>query len=155
MLQNKAIKLPADLFRQKFFARIRRTHGTPSSSRLLLTNNLSPVSKAAFGGSHERYFCLCRGRCPHRPERMRRIMIIPGKSVIFYGPMWASAPTALNRMDIVRIPYVKYSMGANETTCTVCCALGKPDSAARPKGVRTTDRATTTRRTERHAFSGA
>ena len=70
---------------------------------------------------------------------MRRIMIIPGKSVIFHGPMWASAPTALNRMDIVRIPYVKYSMGANETTCTVCRALGKPDSAARPKGVLTTE----------------
>ena len=67
MLQNKAIKLPADLFRQKFVARIRRTHGTPSSSRLLLTKNLSPVSKVTFGGSHERYFCLCRGRCPHRP----------------------------------------------------------------------------------------
>ena len=44
--------------------------------------------------------------------------------------MWASATTALNRTNIVRIPYAKYSTGANRTTCTAYRALGKPDSTA-------------------------
>ena len=33
------------------------------------------------------------------------------------------------------IPYVKYSTGANGTTRTEYCALGKPNQTARPKGV--------------------
>ena len=37
-------RTPPDLFRQKCVARIRRTECTPSSSRLLLTKNLSPVA---------------------------------------------------------------------------------------------------------------
>ena len=33
------------------------------------------------------------------------------------------------------IPYVKYSTGANGTTRTEYCALGKPNQTVRPKGV--------------------
>ena len=44
--------------------------------------------------------------------------------------MWASSPTTLNRTNIVRISYVKYSTGANETIRTAYRALGKPDSTA-------------------------
>ena len=40
----------------------------------------------------------------------------------------ASAPTPLNRTGFVRLPYVKYSTGADRTTRTACRALGKPDS---------------------------
>ena len=72
-------------------------------------------------------FYLCRGRCPHRPVRICCFTVMLGEFVIFIGPMWASAPTTLHRTDIVRIPYVKYSTGANETTHTAYRALGKPD----------------------------
>ncbi len=44
--------------------------------------------------------------------------------------MWASSPTALNRTNIARISYVKYSTGANKTTRTVHRAFGKPDQTA-------------------------
>ena len=44
--------------------------------------------------------------------------------------MWASSPTTLNRTNIVRISYVKYSSGANKATRTAYRALGKPDSTA-------------------------
>ena len=44
--------------------------------------------------------------------------------------MPTSSPTALNRTNIARISYVKYSTGANKTTHTAYRALGKPDWAA-------------------------
>ena len=75
-------------------------------------------------------FCLCRGRCPHRPVRICCFTVMLGEFVIFIGPMWASAPTTLHRTDIVRIPYVKYSTGANKATRTAYRALGKPNSKA-------------------------
>ena len=43
---------------------------------------------------------------------------------------WASDPTSLLMSETLRLPYVKYSTGANETTCTAYRALGKPDSTA-------------------------
>ena len=44
--------------------------------------------------------------------------------------MWASSPTTLNRTNIVRIPYVKYSTGANRMICMTYRALRKPDQTA-------------------------
>ena len=44
------------------------------------------------------------GRCRHRPLR--------------------------HKTNIARLPYVKYSTGANETTRAACRALGKPDQTA-------------------------
>ena len=44
--------------------------------------------------------------------------------------MWASSPMALNRTKIVRIPYVKYSTGANRMICMTYRALRKPDQTA-------------------------
>ena len=80
-------------------------------------------------------FCLCRGRCPHRPDKNYEFAEDFRKTTYSAGTMWASSPTALNRTKIVRIPYVKYSTGANGTTRTEYCALGKPNQTARPKGV--------------------
>ena len=73
---------------------------------------------------------VCRGRCPHRPVRICCFTVMFGKFVIFIGPMWASAPTSLRKSHTLRIPYVKYSTGANEATRTVYRAIGKPDSTA-------------------------
>ena len=72
----------------------------------------------------------CRGRCPHRPVRICCFTVMLGEFVIFIGPMWASAPTSLRKSHTLRIPYVKYSTGTNETTRTACRALGKPDWTA-------------------------
>ena len=44
--------------------------------------------------------------------------------------MWASSPTALNRTRFVRLPYVKYSTGADRTTRTVYRAFRRPDQTA-------------------------
>ena len=44
--------------------------------------------------------------------------------------MWASSPTTLNRTNIVRISYVKYSTGANRMICMTYRALRKPDQTA-------------------------
>ena len=46
------------------------------------------------------------------------------------GRRGMSAPTNRLILDTSRIPYVKYSTGANETTCTAYRALEKPDSTA-------------------------
>ena len=46
------------------------------------------------------------------------------------GRKGMSAPTNRLILDTSRIPYVKYSTGANETTCTAYRALEKPDSTA-------------------------
>ena len=46
------------------------------------------------------------------------------------GRTVASAPTSLWRLETLRIPYVKYSTGADRTTCMAYRALGKPDSTA-------------------------
>ena len=46
------------------------------------------------------------------------------------GRTGASAPTSRLVSETLRISYVKYSTGANETTCTAYRALGKPDSTA-------------------------
>ena len=55
------------------------------------------------------------------------------------GRTEASAPTSLLILETLRIPYVKYSTGANKTTRTAHRALGKPDSKAarRAFGLRT------------------
>ena len=37
---------------------------------------------------------------------------------------------ALVKRPAFRLPYVKYSTGANKTTCTACRALGKPNQTA-------------------------
>ena len=68
------------------------------------------------------------GRCGHRPLR------------------------ASKYRKAFRISYVKYSTGANITTNTAYPAMRKPDSAVARKGVRTTERGTTTRKTERIVF---
>ena len=73
---------------------------------------------------------VCRGRCPHRPVRICCFTVMFGEFVIFIGPMWASAPTSLRKSHTLRIPYVKYSTGANKAICTAYRALGKPDSTA-------------------------
>ena len=52
---------------------------------------------------------------------------------IFCGEVrWtgASNPISLLISETLRIPYVKYSTGANKATCTACRALGKPDWTA-------------------------
>ena len=46
------------------------------------------------------------------------------------GRTEASAPTSLLILETLRIPYVKYSTGANKTTRTVYRALGKPNQTA-------------------------
>ena len=46
------------------------------------------------------------------------------------GRTEASAPTSLLILETLRIPYVKYSTGANKTTRTAHRALGKPDWTA-------------------------
>ena len=46
------------------------------------------------------------------------------------GRTGASAPTNLLVLEMPRLPYVKYSTGANETTHTAYRALGKPDWTA-------------------------
>ena len=46
------------------------------------------------------------------------------------GRTEASAPTSLLILETLRIPYVKYSTGANKTTRTAYRALGKPDWTA-------------------------
>ncbi len=46
------------------------------------------------------------------------------------GRTGASAPTNLLVLEMPRLPYVKYSTGANETTRTAYRALGKPDWTA-------------------------
>ena len=61
------------------------------------------------------------------------------------GRRGMSAPTNRLILDTSRIPYVKYSTGANGTTRTEYCALGKPNQTARPKGVRATDDVTAKR----------
>ena len=44
--------------------------------------------------------------------------------------LWVIRDAALARRTAYRLPYVKYSTGANRTIRTVCRALGKPDSTA-------------------------
>ena len=46
------------------------------------------------------------------------------------SPFFAMCNAALARKAAYRLPYVKYSTGANRTIRTVCRALGKPDSTA-------------------------
>ena len=75
-------------------------------------------------------FCLCRGRCPHRPDKNYEFAADFRKTTYSAGTMWASSPTTLNRTNIVRIPYVKYSTGANRMICTTYRALRKPDQMA-------------------------
>ena len=88
------------------------------------------ISEMAEVFTSESKLYVCRGRCPHRPVRICCFTVMLGEFVIFIGPMWASSPTTLHRTDIVRIPYVKYSAGANKATCTARRALGKPDPTA-------------------------
>ena len=75
-------------------------------------------------------FCLCRGRCPHQPNENYEFAEDFRKTTYSAGTMWASSPTVLHRTDIVRISYVKYSTGANETARTAYRALGKPNQTA-------------------------
>ena len=73
------------------------------------------------------HLSLCRGRCPHRPDENYEFAGNSRITTYSAGSMWASTPTTLNRTSVVRIPYVKYSTGANKTTHTAYRALGKPD----------------------------
>ena len=57
-----------------------------------------------------------------------------------------------NTLHLFRLPYVKYSTGANLTPRTVYRALRKPDSTVARQGVRTTDGVTEIRTTERIVF---
>ena len=65
-----------------------------------------------------------------RPLDTQRALCVYRKTIYSGGTMWASSPTIFNRTSIVRIPYVKYSTGANETARTAHRALGKPDWTA-------------------------
>ena len=59
--------------------------------------------------------------------------IVPGRLFVRCGGdgrTGASAPTNLLVLEMPRLPYVKYSTGANETTRTAYRALGKPDWTA-------------------------
>ena len=42
----------------------------------------------------------------------------------------AMRTAVLAKRTFFRLPYVKYSTGANETTRSVCRAIGKPDQTA-------------------------
>ena len=75
-------------------------------------------------------FCLCRGRCPQRPDKNYELAADFRKTTYSAGSMWASTPTTLNRTSVVRIPYVKYLTGANKTTHTAYRALRKPNQTA-------------------------
>ena len=74
--------------------------------------------------------------------------------VIFIGPMWASAPTSLRKSHTLRIPYVKYSTGANNATRIACRALGKPDPTAARRAFRRRKQNDNTYN-ETKSFSGA
>ena len=76
------------------------------------------------------HLSVCRGRCPHRPNKNYEFAADFRITTYSAGSMWASTPTTINRTSVVRIPYVKYSTGANKATCFVYRALGKPDWAA-------------------------
>ena len=65
-----------------------------------------------------------------RPLDTQLALCVYRKTIYSGGTMWASSPTIFNRTSIVRIPYVKYSTGANETARTAHRALGKPDWTA-------------------------
>ncbi len=73
----------------------------------------------------------------HKPNHTTSARWIPSGRLcvyrkIFYfgGTIQTSSPTIFNRTSIVRIPYVKYSTGANETARTAHRALGKPNRTA-------------------------
>ena len=68
--------------------------------------------------------------------------------------MWASATTALNRTNIVRIPYAKYSTGANRTTSRRAVRLGHPIRRP-PEGRSLRDALSANGTQKQNAFSGA
>ena len=68
--------------------------------------------------------------------------------------MPTSAPTSLRKSHTLRIPYVKYSTGANKATCTACRALGKPDPTAARRAFRRRKQNDNTYN-ETKSFSGA
>ena len=68
--------------------------------------------------------------------------------------MWASATTALNRTNIVRIPYAKYSTGANRTTSRRAVRLGNPIRRP-PEGRSLRDALSANGTQKQNAFSGA
>ena len=57
-----------------------------------------------------------------------------------------------NTLHLFRLPYVKYSTGANGEIRKIYRAVRKPNLTVARKGVRTTERETITRTTKRHAF---
>ena len=57
-----------------------------------------------------------------------------------------------NTLRLFRLPYVKYSTGANGAICKIYRALRKPDSTVARKGVQSTERETEIRTTERIVF---
>ena len=73
---------------------------------------------------------------------------------LFIWPMWASATTALNRTNIVRIPYAKYSTGANRTTSRRAVRLGSPIRRP-PEGRSLRDVLSANGTQKQNAFSGA
>ena len=73
---------------------------------------------------------------------------------LFIWPMWASATTALNRTNIVRIPYAKYSTGANRTTSRRAVRLGSPIRRP-PEGRSLRDALSANGTQKQNAFSGA
>ena len=73
---------------------------------------------------------------------------------LFIWPMWASATTALNRTNIVRIPYAKYSTGANRMTSRRVVRLGNPIRRP-PEGRSLRDALSANGTQKQNAFSGA
>ena len=68
--------------------------------------------------------------------------------------MPTSAPTSLRKSHTLRIPYVKYSTGANNATRIACRALGKPDPTAARRAFRRRKQNDNTYN-ETKSFSGA
>ena len=68
--------------------------------------------------------------------------------------MCAICMAALVKRTAFRLPYVKYSTGANKTTCTACRALGKPDPTAARRAFRRRKQNDNTHN-ETKSFSGA
>gem|GEM_PF-4407777 len=103
----------------------------PRKRRFLFLGTITPPN-IGDGGIFVQWlsFCLCRGRCPHRPDKNYEFAEDFRKTTHPAGTMWASSPTTLNRTNIVRLPYVKYSTGANRMICTTYRALRKPDQTA-------------------------
>ena len=103
----------------------------PRKRRSLFLGTITPPN-IGDGGIFVQWlsFCLCRGRCPHRPDKNYEFAEDFRKTTYSAGTMRASSPTTLNRTNIVRIPYVKYSSGANRMICTTYRALRKPGQTA-------------------------